>query len=330
MRTSFLDKPRASVIITTHNRPELLPRAIGSARASATNVEVVVVDDASNDSTSEVCRSFPDIHYVRLERNQGVSGARNIGLAVSSGEYLTFLDDDDARLPGSLDRQIDILNRQPEIGLVYGQAIVEQQDGTLRKLPRPLACPEGDVFWRLLTHNFMPCGSVVFRRACLSAVGLLDSRINGPDDWDLWVRISELFPVAAIASPLVIWHRSTPASAQGTSEAGRMAAFGIQQFQRWMDLPRVAAVPLAKRRELWRGFSGRMLEHLAWQSIRAIKYRRPVQAGHNVLTMRKLHPLAVAAVVKDRSWRSIWQQVRDELSFEVSSLEDRPSPTASV
>ena len=321
-----MDKPRASVIITTHNRPDLLPRAIESARASAANVEVIVVDDASNDRTREVCRKFAGIHYVRLERNQGVSGARNVGLAVSSGEYLTFLDDDDARLPSSLDRQIDLLNRRPEVGLVYGQAIVEQQDGTLRKLPRPLICPEGDVLWRLLTHNFMPCGSVVFRRACLSAVGLLDSRVTGPDDWDLWVRISELFPIAAVAYPVVIWHRSTPASAQGTSDAGRMAALGIQQFEQWMDLPRVAAVPSATKRELWRGFSGRMLEHLAWQSIRAIKYRRPLQAGHNLFTVRKLHPLAVAAVVKDRSLRSIWQQVRDELSFEVSSFEDHPSP----
>src|SRR5882724_11167373 len=101
--------PQASVIIATHNRPHLLPRAIESAFSAGTDVEVVVVDDASTDRTAEVCRSLPSIRYVRADRNQRVAGARNLGIMASTGEYLTFLDDDDLRLPGSLDRQIRAL-----------------------------------------------------------------------------------------------------------------------------------------------------------------------------------------------------------------------------
>jgi glycosyltransferase involved in cell wall biosynthesis len=79
--------PEASVIITTHNRPQRLVRAIESARAaSRRDTEVLVVDDASTDETAEVCRGISDIKYVRVDRNQGVAGARNLGILASSGE----------------------------------------------------------------------------------------------------------------------------------------------------------------------------------------------------------------------------------------------------
>jgi len=78
--------PRASIIITTHNRPQLVPRAIASARLAGEGVEIIVIDDASSDETQAICKLIPDINYVRLERHQGVAGARNVGLVASSGE----------------------------------------------------------------------------------------------------------------------------------------------------------------------------------------------------------------------------------------------------
>ena len=98
-----------SLIIPTHSRPHLLPRAVESALAAGTDVEVVVVDDASTDDTADVCRSMKGINYIRLAHRQGVAGARNAGVLTSSAEYIAFLDDDDLRLPGSLDRQLAIL-----------------------------------------------------------------------------------------------------------------------------------------------------------------------------------------------------------------------------
>ena len=125
-----MPNPKASIIITTHNRPHLLPRAVESARAAGSNVEIVVVDDASVDETAGVCQRLSGINYVRVERNQRVAGARNIGLVASRGEYLSFLDDDDARLADSLDMQIEMLEREPSAGLIYGRAIFADQDGT--------------------------------------------------------------------------------------------------------------------------------------------------------------------------------------------------------
>src|SRR5882672_2049121 len=118
-----------SIIITTYNRPKLLRRAVGSAFAAGTNLEVIVVDDASTDETATVCGDLTWIKYVRVERNQRVAGARNLGLLVSRGEYITFLDDDDVRLPASLDRQLKLLDANEESGLIYGQAICLDQSG---------------------------------------------------------------------------------------------------------------------------------------------------------------------------------------------------------
>jgi len=208
-----------SVIIPTHNRPHLLSRAVESARAAGTNLEVIVVDDASTDETATVCATLRGIKYVRVERNQRVAGARNVGLLVSSGEFVSFLDDDDLRLPNSLDEQVKLLEADKQAGLIYGQAILGDQAGQSTNHVYPLVCPHGDAFWDLLGQNFIPCGSAVFRRSCLNRVGLLDGDLPGIDDWDLWIRIAELYPIIALAKPVMIWRRSMPVSEQGTSQA---------------------------------------------------------------------------------------------------------------
>jgi len=168
-----------SVIIPTHSRPQLLLRAVESALAAGTDVEVVVVDDASSDDTAEACRALKDISYIRLVQNQGVAGARNVGVLSSSAEYIAFLDDDDLRLPGSLDLQLAILRNTPSAALIYGQALIGGATDHFAHDRYPQACPEGDVFWQLVTQNFIPSGSVLFRRSCLFSTGLLDRSIPG-------------------------------------------------------------------------------------------------------------------------------------------------------
>src|SRR5262249_15831483 len=134
--------PRVSVIIATHCRPNLLPRAIESARRSGSDVEVIVVDDASTDATADICRGLSGIRYVRLDRNQRCAGARNVGIVASSSDYITFLDDDDLRLSGSLESQVDRLESAPEAGLIYGQVLLGDDKCTpTQEPPTPRKCP---------------------------------------------------------------------------------------------------------------------------------------------------------------------------------------------
>lgn len=313
--------PKASIIIATHDRPQLLPRAVESARAAGTDVEIVVVDDASTDETARVCQSLSGIKYVRVERNQRVAGARNIGLVASRGDYISFLDDDDTRLPDSLDAQIEALEREPHAGLIYARAIWGDQQGVAEDRSYPLDCPQGDIFWQLLTRNFIPCGSAVFRRSCLTRVGLLNDRIPGLDDWDLWVRIAEIYPIMAAEIPVIIWRRSTPVSGQGTSQAAHLVAMSAQSFRnQWMNLPRAAAAPRRAKRKAWRGLSENMAEHLIWESVRALRCGQLVQAVKDLSILTRLHPLAIMSIVEHRILRVPRARLPESLpSFSIQS-----------
>ncbi len=289
---------KVSVIITTHNRPHLLPNAINSAKTAARNVEVIVVDDASCDQTATVCQSISGIKYVRVDRNQGVAGARNIGLIASSGEYITFLDDDDVRLPNSLDEQIEVLEQYPQAAFVYGQAIAETVAGQ-RGAAYPHHCPQGDIFWQLLTRNFIPCGSVVFRRSVVSSVGLLDDAIPRIDDWDFWVRIAELFPAVATQAPVVVWRQSSPASTQGSSNTVDIIAASSRHFHReFTKLPRFAAASRKDQRRAWRDFSTNVAEHLAWKTFTGARKAAFHDAFMSARALLSLHPAALLDLLR--------------------------------
>ena len=290
--------PKASIIITTHNRPHLLPRAIASACASGQDVEVIVVDDASSDETASICQSTRGITYVRLDRNQGVAGARNVGLVASRGEYISFLDDDDVRLPNSLDEQIEALRKTPDAMLCYAKAIPAVASGKQSE-PYPSHCPQGDIFWKLLVRNFIPCGTVVVRRTCVSRVGLLDDSIPGIDDWDIWIRIVELFPVIAMEMPVIVWRQSTPASAQGSSRTVELIALGRRRFRdHWMKLPRVVNATRAERHEAWRAFSRNIAEHLTWETLSALRQGQARRGLTSAQTLLRLHPGALLSVLR--------------------------------
>lgn len=304
--------PIASIIITSHNRPLMLPRAIESARAAGTEVEVIVVDDASTDETAAICRSIPGIHYIRVARNQMVAGARNIGIIKSKGEYISFLDDDDTRLARSLDLQIEALASAPEAGLIYGQALIADQSGSATSAFYPRRCPQGDVFWELMGQNFIPCGTALFRRSCLFRVGLLDESIPGIDDWDLWIRIASLYPVMVLEQPVMVWRKSTPVSGQGTSRADRLVAKATRQFQKkWLRLPRAITADTPVRLDVRRRFSKTMASHLAFETMRAVRHHQFPRAQKNMFAAVRLHPWGlVQAGLSSSSIRFLWNKAK--------------------
>lgn len=307
---------RVSLILTTHNRPRHLVKAVASARTAGEDIEIIVVDDASTDETAQVCKSLSGITYLRVERNQQVAGARNVGLVASRGEYITFLDDDDIRLPGTLDVQITQLEQAPAAGLIYGRAILGNEKGEPTRQAYPSQLPTGDLFWQLLGRNFIPCGSVVFRRSCLSSVGLLDDQIPGIDDWDLWVRISEMYPIVAVDSPVMVWRRSTPVSGQGTSHAGQIVSQAIRQFHNvWMKLPRAAQATKKERRAVQKTFSDNMFEHLIYELVRAARHGRVMRSVSSLSLIARLQPTTAFRVARRRLGR-----------FEASHLDKEPRP----
>lgn len=200
-----MSRPDVSVVIPTRDRAGLLPMAIGSALAQrGVAVEVIVVDDASTDATCELVRSVADsrVRSVRQSHPQGVAVARNAGLALASGEWVAFLDDDDLWAPTKLARQLEALGRSKAVWSCCGAVVV---DAGLRPLRVQRALPE--VVEHLGRWNAVPGGGsgVVARRSVLNSLEGFDPALAILADWDMWLRLAAAAPMVSVAAPLVAY-----------------------------------------------------------------------------------------------------------------------------
>ena len=241
--------PAVSVIIPTYNRAGLLPGAVDSVRLAGRDLEIIVVDDASTDNTPEVCERLSGIRYLRLSRNEGLAAARNAGIRASSVEIIAFLDDDDLRLPGSIDAQVRALEASPDAAFCYGRLLAADP---VHGLPTgdiiPKRCPTGDIFWDLLEQNFVSPVTVVARKRDLIECHLFTSDLGQVEDWDLWLRVTEHRPVVTVAEPVAIYRRATLTSGQMCSDSVSMYRQMLRVQKTVLQLPRAAAAPAWKRR----------------------------------------------------------------------------------
>ncbi|MDI3476345.1 MAG: hypothetical protein PWQ79_2097 [Thermococcaceae archaeon] len=191
-----MSRPAVSVIIPTHNRANLLERAIRSVLAQTfEDFELLVVDDASTDNTPEVVESIEDgrLRYIRLKENSGAPVARNTGIKKSRGKFIAFLDDDDEWLPLRLEVQIkkfEELDRS--FGVVYGGFYYVSQEGG-KILGKNIPKFRGDVYLHLLRENFVGSPTLLIRRECFKKAGLFDPFLTSSQDWDMWLRIAKYY-----------------------------------------------------------------------------------------------------------------------------------------
>jgi glycosyltransferase involved in cell wall biosynthesis len=294
---------KISVIIPTHDRPTLLPRAVESARAAGRNVEIVVVDDGSRDDTRRVCARMREVVYVRNERRLRVGGARQAGIEASSGEFLSFLDDDDVRLPGSLDVQIRALQANPRAGLSYGLVHRGSANLSLTGRTLPPHCVSGDVFWELLSGNFIPSISAVFRRSALTAVGGLRAELAPSDDWDLWVRIAERYAVACVHKPVAIWRESTFTSGQGSSRVlGGIFESSVKALRGFASLRRVREDD-QRFRIAKTAHADAMVDRLLRETVEAARHADPYGARSLMACVKLSLPRVCNRLLQARYWR---------------------------
>lgn len=303
--------PKVTLIIPTHCRAHLLPRAVESARQAGKDIEIIVVDDASNDATAELCRTLTGINYIRLDRNRGVAGARNAGILASSADYIAFLDDDDLRLPNTLDLQHDVLSARRDAGFVCGPVLLADQEGILTGEISTPKHSGGDMFWELLELDFpIYPSSVLVRKSCFSSVGLLDSRIPGRDDWDLWVRLAERFHGIVVQEPMSVYRESTPFSNQGLSDSAAFFLGVAAHQQHLLRLPRVLDAPAARRKAARRGGLNNISDILLWQAFRCLSEGEYRLAGSNIVTALRISPSQVARTVTPANFRKVFRQFR--------------------
>lgn len=287
---------RVSVVITTYNRAQFLQRAIESALGAASDPDVIVVDDCSTDNTTEICAQRSDIRYVRLNANKGLANARNVGISESSSEFIAFLDDDDLRLPGSIDKQLGRLEADERVAICYGQALIGDAQ---RQLPTgeiyPSECPEGDIFWELLEDNFIPMPSVVARKSCLLDAGGFSTSLNLIEDWDMWLRLSEKFLFAAIAEPVAIHRKANAGSDQMSSDSAALCKQALRVQQMALARTRAQAAARTQRRRVRSKLRNRTYEILMTEATNLIHAGDAKSARARLLDAFRFRPFRAMA-----------------------------------
>jgi glycosyltransferase involved in cell wall biosynthesis len=194
---------KVSVVIPTYERIATLSRAVDSVMAQTfSGFELIVVDDGSTDGTDEmILRDYPAVRLHRQE-NTGVSAVRNAGVALTAGEWIAFLDSDDAWLPEKLERQLSALANEPELRLSHTDEIWIR-NGKRVNQPKEYAKSGGGIYLRCLPLCCICPSSVLLRRDLFDEIGGFDETISVCDDYDLWLRITAREPVHYLDEALV-------------------------------------------------------------------------------------------------------------------------------
>lgn len=203
-----LYKYKVSVIIPTYNRADLLPMTVESVFAQTyKNYEIIIVDDGSTDNTKEIVEPYLSKSNIRYfyQENRKQASARNNGIRNSEGEYIAFLDSDDLWHPEKLDLQVKVLEEHPEVGLVYSNQSLLQEDSSKDEVRYPPGVlKSGNIFKDLLIRKFYCSTSgLLVRKSVLDDVGFFDESLrNALEDWELSLRISKKYKAFCVDKPL--------------------------------------------------------------------------------------------------------------------------------
>ncbi len=248
-----MPRPEVSVVIPVRNGALFVAEAVSSALAQrGVRVEVIVIENGSTDETWSVIRSLGDPR-VRVDRlaSGGVSAARNRGIALSSGEWVAFLDADDVWLPDKLEHQL--LLAEGDLRFCDCRFMMPGLDLeiTFHQLspPPPERTGTGQHLLRRLLAgpNFVPLSTVLVRRSVLDLVGGFCEDLSRAEDWELWLRIAASGAAWGYVPEVLVDYRVHPGGASSDEAAmqwaERSALLGLEK-----ELRAAGVASLATRR----------------------------------------------------------------------------------
>ncbi|MCI0590553.1 MAG: glycosyltransferase [Gammaproteobacteria bacterium] len=201
------DSPLVSVVIATYNMAVYLPLAVRSALDQTyKNIELLIIDDGSTDSTKETVRPFLEDTRVRylFQENRGQGTAKNQGVRESRGEYIAFLDADDLWAPEKLELQLVLFSMSETVGVVHSRlAYIDETGKELRVADNELF--RGRVTGPLLIRNFIGFGTCVVKKECFDRMGVFNDKLRMGIDYDLWLRFSTQYAFDYVDRPLLYY-----------------------------------------------------------------------------------------------------------------------------
>ena len=278
------DGPLVSVLTPTYDSAAFVAETIESALAQTHRpLELVVVDDSSNDDTVAIveryARRHPEIRLIRFDDRAGPCRRRNDALAHARGSLLAWLDADDVWEPRKLELQAAALARDPRVGFVYTDYVEIDENGALVQSGWPHRLESGDLLAPLFVHGCFPCSSsVVVRREAMARRGLrfLEADFSFGDDHFLWLALSLDWRAHCVAEPLVRYRRH----ARNESRRRRDVNFDARRLALLNAF--LAEFPEARRR-----LGAARRRAFAHHSVRAARFelgrrRLPRAAGHGL------------------------------------------------
>lgn len=281
-------RPTVSVIVPCYRYASVLPVCVNSVLAQeGVDVRVLIIDDCSPDDTPAVAAQLaqdPRVEYRRHVENQGLIPTANEGLAWADGDYVVLISADDLLVPGALARATGVMERHPEVGLVYGRAL-ELHEG------RPM--PEARGRWRGTTifkggdwirmrctnaHNVIASPEAVVRTSVQKAAGGYDASCFHTSDLNMWLRIAAISDVAFIRGAAQAIYRVHSGSMLRSQDGPLVDLFERQAAFDAFFAGAGAQLPDAP--ELQRTVRKALARQSLWQACRAIDRNRadqPVQ-----------------------------------------------------
>lgn len=207
---------KVSVIIPTYNRAGLIEETIKSVLSQDyRNYEIIVADDGSTDATTKILLPYLEkklIKFINLPHYGNPAKVRNLAIQQCSGEYLAFLDSDDLWLPNKLSKQMLIFQKNPQVGLIYGDCEFFGDNKLKGKKIHSLTKPKRGLIYHDLffnsNKNYIPAPTVIITKKAWQKAGGFDENLTANDDYDLWLRISKLFAIDYVEDVIAKyrWH----------------------------------------------------------------------------------------------------------------------------
>lgn len=197
---------KVSAIIPVYNTECFIQEAIESVLSQTyKDIELIIVDDASNDRTGEIARSFGSrLTCISHSANMGPSAARNTGIKHALGKYIAFLDADDVWMPDKIKEQMELLENNNDIALVYSNGYTVNSSGSqIGRFFDTIRPKGGFIFKELLLDNFIVTSSVIVRKDILNEIGGFNERFSLSEDFDLYLRIAEHYKIDFVDAPLL-------------------------------------------------------------------------------------------------------------------------------
>jgi glycosyltransferase involved in cell wall biosynthesis len=206
------------------------------------NLELIIVDDGSTDGTLERIERFRDklaIRYLRHDTPLGIAVSVNDGIRAATGEYVAFLDHDDAWLPEFLETQTRYLDEHPDVGMVHSDfqtidaegTILEDSVATCRRRERP----SGHVFPQLFMDSFIVGNSVLIRRECFNQLGIFDETLKWAD-YHMWLRVARKYKVDYVGKVLTAYRQhSTQQTRTDSSQPPDEAPVAVKAIRKLVE-----------------------------------------------------------------------------------------------